>query len=147
MRKALRAFDDRPPYISIESTITSAEPALGFDQIFRNSQNCGLSVIAVSDVNQLRPQRLPNPPLEGDAMVQPEPGGYSSGAFGLELPGRWLRVEQALLGGWALRIQQELGGHRGRWASLPPGFVYRGVRSRILKHPTGFFDLHARQAL
>lgn len=130
--KALRAFEDRPPFLSIESTITSAEPVLGLDKIFDElAELWTLGYRRFQYVNQMRPQRLPIRPLEGDAVVQPELGAYASGAFGLELPGRWLRVEQALLRGWALRVQQEVGGHRGRWASLPPGILYRGVRSRI----------------
>ena len=60
------------------------------------------------------------------------------------MPVQWLGVERALLLGWGLRVQHEFGARGGRWANLPSGLAYRAVRSRILKRPTGFFDLHAR---
>jgi FkbM family methyltransferase len=143
--RALRHFDERPIYVSIESSVTSAETAWGFDNVFAElAELWTLGYRAFNYVNQMRVQQLPSPALEGRARVQLLPSINSSGAFGREVPGRWLTIEQALLRGWGLRVQQEFGGHRGRWASLPPGLLYRGIRSRVLKRPTGFFDLHAR---
>jgi FkbM family methyltransferase len=144
--RALRIFDDRPAYVSIESSISSAEPRLGFDLIFDElAEFWTLGYRSFKYVNQMRTPHLPNPPLEGwhFARTACSPG-YASGSFGRETPGRWERIETALPHGWALRVQNEFGAASGRWASLPPGALYRAVRSRLFKRPTGFFDLHAR---
>lgn len=143
--RALHGFDERPAYVSIESSIVSAEPRLGFDEIFGElAELWTLGYRRFKYVNQMRFQQLPNLALEGRSFVQPVAGVEASGSFGKETPGTWETVERAILRGWALRLQQELGGHRGRWADLPPGLLYRGFRSRVLKRPTGFFDLHAQ---
>jgi FkbM family methyltransferase len=143
--QALRGFDEKPAYVSIESSIKSAERRLGFDQIFEELADLWtLGYRHFKYINQMRAPSLPNPPLEGWHFAQPVSSVDASGPFGKETPGRWEPIERTILRGWALRIQNELGAGHGRWANLPPGLIYRGVRSRVLKRPTGFFDLHAR---
>ncbi len=143
--KALRDFDERPKYLSLESSVKSAEPRLGFDEILGElAELRTLGYQRFKYVNQMRPYRLPNPPLEGRHFAEPARSVDASGPFGAETPGRWLTIRQARIKGCALRIQHELGARGGRWANLPPGMLYRGVRSRVLKRPTGFYDLHAR---
>jgi len=143
--QALHNFDERPPYLSIESSIKSAEHRLGFDEIFEElAELWTLGYRRFKYLNQMRVPPMPDPPLEGWHFAQPTPGAASSGPFGRETPGKWEPVERTIVRGWALRIQHEFGARYGRWANLPPGLLYRGLRSRVLRSPTGFFDLHAR---
>ena len=142
--QALRNFDERPAYVSMESSIKSPELRLGFDAIFDElAELWTLGYRRFKYVNQMRVHQLPDPPSEGWRFAQPVASVDASGPFGKETPGIWEPVERTIVRGWALRIQHELGARNGRWASLPPGFLYRGLRSRVFKRPTGFFDLHA----
>lgn len=172
--RALEQFQERPAYVSIESSVKSAEDRLGFDEVFKElAELHKLGYRKFQYVDQRRPQRLPDPPLEGQHFAQPVPGPASSGAFGAEAPGPWESFPRALVRGVYLRALHELLNPVGRWSKLPPVLLYRRMqqqgrrpreagarrgrragrsplhvdspsRLRVSRLPTGPIDLHAR---
>jgi FkbM family methyltransferase len=172
--RALRRFDERPAYVSIESSITNAKRGLGFAEIFDELDELWkLGYTRFKYINQMRASELPNPPLEGSRYAEPVRSVQASGPFGKETPGRWEPIATTILRGWSLRMVRELGARDGRLSRLPPGRLYRGLerqargshgrdaraepardalprrlyremRSHLLTLPIGFYDLHAR---
>jgi FkbM family methyltransferase len=90
--EGLLASADRPKYVSLESSKTS------FDDLvneFCLLQKLGYRKYKVVAQHRIEEQRLPNPAREGrfiDHVFEKD----SSGAFGRELPGEWISLEQAL---------------------------------------------------
>jgi len=90
--EALLASADRPKYVSLESSKTS------FDDLvneFCLLQKLGYRKYQIVPQHRIEEQRLPNPAREGrftDHVFKKD----CSGAFGRELPGEWISLEQAL---------------------------------------------------
>jgi FkbM family methyltransferase len=128
---ALQAFDERPDYLSIESSVTSA--ARPFDAAREEmAALVGLGYQAFKYVDQ-----------SGLAEAGFAIGG--SGPFGEETPGRWLTTGEALRRARRLHMHHQLGGFGGRWATRLPGRIYHAGRHRLLRRPpVGWYDLHAR---
>lgn len=90
--EALLDREDRPRFVSLESNKTS------FDDLvteFCLLQRLGYRQYKVVAQHRIQEQRLPNPAREGRFVEHMFEEG-SSGAFGEELPGEWLSLEQAL---------------------------------------------------
>ena len=140
--QALRAFDERPSYVSIESNVTSNEAP--FERIFDElAELWTLGYRSFKYVNQrAHPTlRLPDPPLEG-SFVEARFTEEASGPFGEEH--RTVAVDRQ-------------GAGSGQGDSAEPQFrrvggkyrrplVSRGgkFRQAVLHRPTGWYDLHAR---
>jgi FkbM family methyltransferase len=90
--EGLMASADRPKYVSIESTKAS------FDDLvaeFSLLQRLGYRKYKVVAQHRIEEQRLPKTAREGQFVDHVFEEG-SSGAFGRELPGEWMSLEQAL---------------------------------------------------
>jgi hypothetical protein len=90
--ESLLDSEDRPKFVSIESSRTS------FDDLvneFCLLQRLGFKKYKIVAQHRIGEQRLPNPAREG-RFVDHIFEEHSSGAFGRELPGEWLSLEQAL---------------------------------------------------
>jgi FkbM family methyltransferase len=83
---------NRPKYVSLESSKTSFEALV---EEFCLLQRLGYRKYKVVAQHRIEEQRLPNPAKEGQFVAHAFADG-SSGAFGRELPGEWLSLEQAL---------------------------------------------------
>jgi FkbM family methyltransferase len=142
--RALRAFDERPSYLSIESNVSSNDAP--FDLIFGElAELWSLGYRSFKYVNQrAHPAvRLPDPPLEGnyvDATFTMD----VSGPFGEETPGPWLTVDKALSRARIIRLDHNMGGLGGKYRRTLPSRAYGKFRQAVLRRPTGWYDLHAR---
>ena len=90
--EGLMASADRPKYVSIESSKTS------FDDLvneFSLLQRLGYRKYKVVPQHRIDEERLPKTAREGQFVDHVFEEG-SSGAFGQELPGEWMSLEQAL---------------------------------------------------
>jgi FkbM family methyltransferase len=90
--EGLLAKADRPKYVSLESSKTSFEDLVNE---FCLLQKLGYRKYKIVAQHRIEEQRLPNPAREGRFIDYVFHEG-SSGAFGRELPGEWLSLEQAL---------------------------------------------------
>lgn len=140
---ALHSVNDRPVFVSIESNVSAG--ARG-ERVFDELANLwvlgyrGFKYINQRDISRLR---CPNPPREG-SFVDTVFGPESSGPFGEETPGSWKSVDACLRHASRIRLHYDLAGFGGRWGGRLPAKLYRGVRSRVLKQPIGWYDLHAK---
>lgn len=144
--RALRSFEARPRYVSIESNVSANDAP--FERVFDElAELWTLGYRAFQYVNQLNVPRvaLPYPALEG-RYVEPQFKGDESGPFGAELAGRWLTVQRALMCGQLLRVQHNLGGFNGRWRGTPAGRAFVRARHRLGRPRAPWYDLHARLA-
>lgn len=102
---ALRDFDERPPFLSIESATT-------FEGVFEELSKLhalGYRHFKLVPQHTVPRQSCPNPALEG-AYVEHTFSFGSSGLFGRELPGEWLTLEQTFERfRWILRRNRLLG--------------------------------------
>ncbi|HEY8519698.1 MAG TPA: FkbM family methyltransferase [Gammaproteobacteria bacterium] len=102
---ALRDFDERPPYVSIESATT-------FEGVFSELSKLyelGYRRFNLVPQHTVPKQVCPNPPKEGNYVPHRFALG-SSGLFGRELPGQWLTLEQTFERfRWILRRYKLLG--------------------------------------
>jgi FkbM family methyltransferase len=90
--EGLMASADRPKYVSIESTKAS------FDDLvseFCLLQRLGYRKYKIVAQHRIEEERLPKTASEGQFVDHVFEEG-SSGAFGRELPGEWMSLEQAL---------------------------------------------------
>jgi FkbM family methyltransferase len=102
---ALRDFDERPPFLSIEMATT-------FEGVFAELSKLhelGYRHFNVVPQHTVPRQKCPNPALEG-IYVEHKFSRGSSGLFGRELPGEWLTLEQTFERfRWILRRYRLLG--------------------------------------
>jgi len=121
--RALRSFDDRPTYVSVESNVTTLE-ANGdavFDEI---AELWGLGYRRFRYVNQAR---LENQAPRGETWPGPP----------------WRSARQALAQAETLRAHHAFAGMGGRYSRSFPAKVYRRVRLGWLNQPLAWYDLHA----
>jgi FkbM family methyltransferase len=102
---ALRDFNERPPFLSIESATT-------FEGVFAELSKLhelGYRRFNLVPQHTVPQQTCPSPALEG-VYVEHRFRFGSSGLFGRELPGKWLTLEQAFERfRWILRRNRLLG--------------------------------------
>jgi FkbM family methyltransferase len=90
--RALETFETRPHFVSIEASKNSFEEIFEeFVVLWRLGYRC-YKIVPQHDVAK---QVCPNPPREGRYVQHRFPKG-SSGLFGEEVPGSWIRIEAAL---------------------------------------------------
>ena len=148
--EALLDSCDRPKYLSIESSKTSFEELVSE---FCLLQRLGYKKYKIVDQSRVREQHLPNPAREGRFVDHVFEDG-SSGAFGRELAGEWLTLEQALQAYMRIFKKYHLDGDFGLIARvvrdsnvlsfanniLRRSQVLRRIRSRLR---AGWHDIHA----
>lgn len=159
--EGLLSSADRPKYVSLESSKHSFDDVVNELCLLRK---LGYRKYKVVPQHRIVEQRLPNPPREGRFVDQVFEEG-SSGAFGQELPGEWMSLEQTLkvymrifrkyriVGdyGWLSSIgpvRKALNARRDRRdakASIPPRKTLpkrlgRAIEARIRP---GWYDAHA----
>ena len=124
--RALRAFDERPSYVSIESNVSSNDAS--FDRVFDElAELWTLGYRAFKYVNQrAHPRlRLTEPPREG-TFVDTRFTIEVSGPFGEESPGPWLAIDKALARAKRIRLDHNLGGFGGKYRHLLPSRLQQG---------------------
>lgn len=134
--KALREFNEKPKYISIEAGLNS------FEETFTElSLLWDLGYREFKVVNQaLNPKiRCKNPPLEG-AYVDYRFDGGCSGPFGEEAPGKWMSVEETFIKYRRLLTEQKYFGINGK---LYRTFFHR-LYEFLKREPAGWYDFHAK---
>lgn len=139
--EALKGFEDKPDYISIESEKVNINGLLEelnlFRQLgyshFRAVQQCGISR-----------QHEPNPSGEGRYVGYQFQEG-SSGLFGGDLPGKWKSHSQILRDYEKIFVLYRYFGDSGILCNKLAGKVLKKVLSFILHKPIpGWFDTHAK---
>jgi FkbM family methyltransferase len=127
--RALHEVSERPDYLSIESAVTSPHGGgvveAAFDEL---AELWTLGYRAFKFVDQTR--------------VLTEPG--SSGPFGDETAGRWVRIGPALAHAVSLRLQYEMTAHGTRWGESLLGRACSMFRNEVLHRPLGWYDLHVK---
>jgi len=135
---ALREFEERPKYVSIEAGLTSFEET--FDEL---ATLRGLGYRSFKIVNQRLNKRVrcPKPPREG-RYVDHRFDATSSGPFGEEAPGRWMSLEETFVEYRRLLALQRRFGAGGRFYKTPVHKLYE----LITRERVGWYDFHARLA-
>lgn len=148
--KALRGFEIKPSYISLESDKTSVECVEREIDLFLELGYDSFQAVEQSQIPKM--QSPPEPPLEGKSLAHRFEKG-SSGLFGLELDGSWKSKEKVLsqyrrifVGYRLLGDDGVMGGWRFPGARQLRGVVRRVIR--LLTHATvpGWYDTHARHS-
>lgn len=132
---ALRQFEDRPKFFSLESTKTSWEGLLGEFAVFRELGYDRFKVVQQEDVPS---QIAPFPPLEGKYVSHRFAAG-ASGLFGNEAPGRWMTESEAVKAYRRIfRTYRTFGddGFAKHWR-------FGNVLRRLLRPRVGWYDTHA----
>jgi len=156
--RTLLERNERPKFISIESSKMSFDDVITEFALF---EQLGYRKFKIIPQHLIGSQKLPNPPREG-TYVEHDFAIGCSGAFGLELPGKWLSPEQAIKRyRWIHRLYR-LTGDSGALTSVkivrsslnkgrlqPNSLVGMAVRKivkpvfRRLGLVTGWYDTHA----
>jgi FkbM family methyltransferase len=127
--RALHEVNERPDYLSIESAVTSPRSGGVVEAVFDElAELWTLGYRAFKFVDQTR--------------ISSEAG--SSGPFGDETAGRWVRIGPALVQSVNLRLQYEISAHGTRWGESLPGRAYSMFRNEVLHRPLGWYDLHVK---
>jgi FkbM family methyltransferase len=103
----------RPKFVSIESAKTSFEDLF---QEFALFTQLGYGKFKIIPQHKITEQVAPNPPREG-VYVDHKFSMGSSGTFGLELPGEWLSLEEAIKRYIAIFRMYRLTGDAGKLSS------------------------------
>jgi FkbM family methyltransferase len=148
--KALKQFEVRPNYISIESSKTSLAS-------IKRELHCLVdlgynSFQAVEQSSVPSTHTPPNPAREGNYVAHRFQYG-SSGLFGSELSGKWKSYRQIVNQYWIVRLGYLLEGDGGiahRW-NVRGAWRFRSLLRRTLcsltKAPVpGWYDTHARHS-
>jgi FkbM family methyltransferase len=150
--RALRAFKERPDFVSLESAVSNLDAPLdqAFDEL-AELWTLGYRRFAYVNQNAHPFRRAPNPPREG-RYIDTRLTDMQSGYFGEELPERWASIGRTLLRAQALRVHHNLCGHGGAWTGNPltrplgwlTTLVWR-LRHRVAAGGSdAWYDLHAR---
>jgi FkbM family methyltransferase len=127
--RALREIEERPDFVSLESAVTAPHSAFSsFVAEMVELWSLGYRDFKFRDQTQLPPGFPPE----------------SSGPFGEETPGRWLRLAPALGQAFCLRLIHELTGYGGRWEATTAGRANRKLRELVTHRAWRWYDLHAR---
>ena len=147
--EALRAFDARPDYVSLEIDKTSLARMRREVAALRDLGYDAFQLVEQSSVPQQVP---PSPAREGTFAAQRFAEG-ATGLFGEELPGAWESFDATQRRLRAVRLGYHLLGDDGvmhRWRFRGRGRIQRAA-ARLLRSFTGgavpgWHDLHARHA-
>jgi FkbM family methyltransferase len=122
----LRTIEDRPKFISLESSLSSFEELIEEFCLF---QALGYTLYKIVPQHQVNKQRLPQPAREGTYVAHAFAEG-SSGAFGDELPGEWIDLEAAIRRFVAIYRKHRLTGPDGSLSKLTRRVVNTGLGAR-----------------
>jgi FkbM family methyltransferase len=141
--RALRKFDERPDFVSLESNVSSygAPFDLVFDEL-AELWSLGYRRFAYVNQRDNPKQREPNPAREGRYAGATFTSNHS-GLFGEELPTAWEPVARTLLRAQLIRLQHNTVGYGGRWTETRASRLYSRLRLR-LGGQHSWYDLHAR---
>jgi len=134
--KALKKFNEKPKYISIEAGLNS------FEETFTELSllwNLGYKEFKIVNQALNYKVRCPNPPLEG-VFVNYKFDGTCSGPFGEEAPGKWLSVEETFLRYRRLLAEQKYFGAGGKLYKT----LFHRVYEVLNREPVGWYDFHAK---
>lgn len=135
--EALKAFEQKPKFVSFESTMTSWRD---LEHEFALLKELGYSKYKVVAQHKVHKQRSPAAAKEGryvDHRFQPG----ASGLFGDEAPGKWLSEEDALKRYRRAFFWYKLFGNQG-YLALP--WLVKGILHRLgLTYDAGWYDTHA----
>jgi FkbM family methyltransferase len=141
--RALRSFDTRPDFVSVESTVsvTRAEFSTSFDEL---AELWTLGYRRFAYINQ-RDNPKQREPLDGGEgrRAEMQLSSNHSGLFGNDLRDVWEPIDRTLLRAQALRLQHNAIGFGGRWSGTLPSRLYSRAR-RALGREHNWYDLHAR---
>ena len=132
---ALRHFNVKPRFVSIESTKTSWKELRGE---FALLGTLGYSKFKVVQQKEVPAQVCPFPAREGRYVEHRFPPG-ASGLFGEEAPGRWISEKEALRKYRCIFLRYRLFGDRGLIYLLRLDRVF----FRRRKPKVGWYDTHA----
>jgi FkbM family methyltransferase len=145
---ALRGFEERPTYVSIESDKTSIENVKRELDLLSELGYTSFQAIEQSKIP--RTQTPPYPPREGEYAKQHFEFG-SSGLFGSELNGKWKSKEALLRQYRHIFLGYYLTGDNGTMSKrkFPGARLFRFLTRRVvglLTHAEvpGWYDTHAR---
>jgi FkbM family methyltransferase len=150
--RALRVFDERPDFVSLEPAVSSRDAP--FENAFEERAelwSLGYRHFAYVDKTTTPLHQAPKPPRGGHYIDTPlilKQSGY----FGDEMPERWASIGTTLLRAEALRIHHNLAGYSGAWAHNPltRPFAWLTTIASRLRRPfrrgkgRSWYDLHAR---
>lgn len=142
--RALRNFESRPDFVSIESAAggTAPDAHSAFAEL---AELWTLGYRRFSYVDQSKnPERTPPRPAGEGEYTEWSFDIDGSGLFGEELPDRWLSPEAAVLRAQLLRGQHELIGLGGRYSNSPVAKALRRARRMRTGRAAPWYDLHAR---
>lgn len=142
--RALRDFEDRPRFVSIETRAQAAwaPPEDAFDEL---AELWTLGYRRFQYVQQGNHSQTvePDPAREGrHSGIMMENSG--SGLFGDDLPGEWTGINPALTRARRMRSGQKLTNLGLRFAHTPPVRAYASMRKAV-NRPVAWYDLHARR--
>jgi FkbM family methyltransferase len=148
--QALRGFEERPSYISLESDKTSLENVEQEIDLFQELGYDSFQAVEQSQIQQV--QSPPDPPREGKPLSY-RFDRHSSGLFGLELSGKWKSRPEVVTQYRRIFVGYRLLGEDG----VMSGWTFPGARQlrglmrrvvRLLTHATvpGWYDTHARHS-
>jgi FkbM family methyltransferase len=140
--EALRGFDVKPRYVSVESRVTSPQNRIR-DAVAEIRLLHRLGYRKFKYVNQaIIPNATYDLSLEGEPITFAFPDD-SSGPFGAETRGKWHAFGVAVATGMMLRLTDDICGPGGRLNGLPGAGVVRQARRRLAWHSSPWYDLHA----
>jgi len=135
--EALQKFEERPPFVSVELTMSS------FDDAFTAIAHlyvAGYRRFKIVNQQMNTKRRAPAPPREGKYVdVRFQHG--ASGFFGEESPGAWRSVEQTIGDLRHLFWLISMFSPEGRLKRF--GRIYSGIARRTGGEPLAWWDLHA----
>ena len=139
--RALERCEVRPDYVSLES---EKRVFKGLVEEFRLLEALGYVRFKIVQQATIPEQSAPERAREG-AQVSHRFEEGASGVFGLELPGRWLARNTALLRyAWIFALYSMFGDY-GVLSKSRVGEKLRSVLAKLLQQPIpGWYDTHAR---
>ncbi len=138
--RAFLDFDEKPKYLSIETSLTDYESVFG-----ELSHMWVLGYREFKIVNQAlnRSVECSNPALEG-IYVDQKFDGHMSGPFGEEAPGEWQGIDVTLKRYKKILSDTAKFGAMGKYYNSPIRVLDGWFRKLIKKEPTGWYDIHAK---
>jgi FkbM family methyltransferase len=121
--RALRPFDGRPAFVSLETSATSNQARA--DDVFAE----------IAELWTLGYRRFRYKDQSGGVTEVPRDGVWGGPA--------WHSPATALVIAEALRARHQMVGYGGRWSRTVPARGYNLVRREVMKKPASWCDLHA----
>lgn len=138
--KSLLTIKGRPTYISVE-LLSSNNFARKSDvdclDLLCHLKALGYKRFKVSDQSKNEQVKCPFPSLEGN-FIDYAFDGFSSGLFGKELPGDWMKIDELTLRylDYFYRLAHTTGTMFGQSSAFSP-------QTSVMFHDNGWFDVHA----